>query len=163
MSFKPRISLRTLLAIIMACGICAWLVRGWLYPNRMPGQHFALIGPIDIDRDGRDDRGRLVWMILRNGGLVDYDLPVAGPERGAIGPQTTWYVYDHFRVPGATLPSSYLEAEGRAIKRVRLEGIPPLPLEKFLARLKGEGALKPPIILECGSSGRSARAAEPCR
>jgi hypothetical protein len=92
MSFKPRLSLRTLLAIVAACGVSAWLARGWYYPNRMPGQHFALIGPMDIDRDGRDDRARLAWLILRNGGTVDYELPVDGPASGAISPRTTWCV-----------------------------------------------------------------------
>ncbi len=138
MSFKPRLSLRTLLAIIMACGICARLAKGWLYPNRIPGQHFALVGPIDIDRDGRDDRGRLKWMILRNGGTVDYDLPVAGPASGAIRPRTTWYVYDLFQAPGAKLPATFLKAQDQVIKRLRHDGIPPLPLEKLLARLRGE-------------------------
>jgi hypothetical protein len=50
MSLKPRLSLRALLAIIAVCGASAWLARWCLYSNRMQGQHFALIGPMDIDR-----------------------------------------------------------------------------------------------------------------
>jgi hypothetical protein len=101
----------------------------------MPGQHFALIGPIDIDRDGRDDRARLAWMILRNGGTVDYDLSVAGPASGAIRPLTTWCIYDLFQSPGSKLPAPFLKAQDRVIKQLRRDGIPPLPLEKRLARL----------------------------
>jgi hypothetical protein len=147
----------------MAAGISVRLARGWLYPNRVPGQHFAMIGPIDIDRDGRDDRGRLVWMILRNGGMVDYDLPVAGPPRGAIRPRTTCYIYDDWLVPGATLPASFLKAQDEAIKKARLDDIRPIPLGKFLAILSGEARLGPDAILTCGSSGPAPRAAEPGR
>src|SRR6202044_2278278 len=103
-----------------------------------PAQPFALIGPTDTDRAGRDDRVRLAWMILRNGGTVDYDLPVTGPASGAIRPETTWYVYDHFQAPGSKLPAPFLQAQDRVIKQLRHEGIPPLPLEKLLARLRGE-------------------------
>jgi hypothetical protein len=126
--------LRALLALIAACGTTAWLVRGWLYPNRVPGQHFALIGSMDIDHDGRDDRARLRWMILRNGGTVDFDLPVAGPASGAMGPRTTWYVLDEHQVPGSRLPAPFL---ARVIKQARLDGIRPMPLGRLLNRLGG--------------------------
>jgi len=129
---------RTLLAIIAACGVGAWLAKGWLFPNRMPGQRFALIGPMDIDRDGRDDRARLAWMILRNGGTVDYDLPVAGSASGGISARTTWYVVDDNRVPGWSLPAPFLQARAKAVKQARLAGIRPMPLVRLLARLKGE-------------------------
>jgi hypothetical protein len=53
MPLKPKLSVRRLLAIVAACGVGAWLAKGWLFPNRVPGQHVALIGPMDIDRDDR--------------------------------------------------------------------------------------------------------------
>jgi hypothetical protein len=90
------------------------------------------------DGDGRDDRDRIAWMIFRNGGTVDYDLPVAGPASGAIHPGTTWYVHDLFQAPGSKLPAPFIQAEDQVIKQLRHEGIPPLPLEKLLARLRGE-------------------------
>jgi hypothetical protein len=126
----------TLLALIAACGVSTWLARGWLYPNRMPGQHFALIGPMDIDRDGRDDRPRLTWMILRNGGTVDYDLTVAGTASGAISPRTTWYVVAD--VPRSRLPAPFLAEAKNVIKQARLDGIRPMPLQRLLAGLRGE-------------------------
>ena len=43
---------------------------------------FALIGKIDINRDGKDDRADLIRMIEASGGKVDYDLP---PPRGRQG------------------------------------------------------------------------------
>jgi hypothetical protein len=136
MSLKARLSLRTLLLLVAACGLVAWLTRLWLFPNRILGQSFALIGPIDIDRDGRDDRARLKWMIFRNGGTVDCDLPVAGPAAGSITPATTWYVVDPYtwrwksRVP--------YEATSKAIKQARLAGIRPMPIERLLDRLDGK-------------------------
>ena len=36
---------------------------------------FALIGKIDVNRDGKDDRQDLKRMIEDAGGIVDYDLP----------------------------------------------------------------------------------------
>jgi len=125
-------------AIVAACGVGAWLAKWWLFPNRMPGQRFALIGPMDIDRDGRDDRARLAWMILRNGGTVDYDLPVAGPASGGISARTTGYVVDDNRVPGWSLPVPLREARAKAVKQARLAGIRPMSLVRLLARLNGE-------------------------
>ncbi|MFI5460384.1 MAG: hypothetical protein ACHRXM_33625 [Isosphaerales bacterium] len=138
MSLKPRLSVRTLLAIVAACGLGAWLAKAWLFPNRMLGQRFALIGPMDIDRDGRDDRARLAWMIFRNGGTVDYDLPVAGPASGGINARTTWYVVDDYWVPAWSLPAAFREARAKAVKQARLAGIRPMPLIRLLARLNGE-------------------------
>jgi hypothetical protein len=137
MALKPTVSVRTLMAIVAACGIGACLVKGWLFPNRIPGQHFALIGPMDIDRDGRDDRARLTWMIFRNGGTVDYDMPVAGPASGGISPGTNWYVIGNTWPVGSRLPASFLKAQSKAAKQARLVGIRPMPLERLLALLNG--------------------------
>ena len=147
MSFRPRVSLRTVLATIAACGVGAWLARGWLYPNRMPGQYFALIGPMDIDRDGLDDRDRLRWMIHRNGGMVDYDLPIAGPASGAISPRTTWYVVaDDPRWPWSSLPTSYRAQATKVIKQARVDGVLPMPLMRLLTYLRGEADAPEPVV-----------------
>jgi len=57
---------------------------------------FALIGKMDINRDGKDDRADLIRMIEAAGGIVDYDLPPpdAGKERGKISGYDSWYVID---------------------------------------------------------------------
>ena len=57
---------------------------------------FALIGKIDINRDGKDDRADLIRMIEASGGKVDYDLPPpeAGKERGKLSSRDAWYVED---------------------------------------------------------------------
>jgi hypothetical protein len=149
MSFRPRLSflLRTLLAIIAACGIIAWLARGWLYPNRMLGQHFALIGPMDIDRDGVDDRDWLKSMIHRNGGTVDYDLAVAGPATGAMSRRTTWYVLANIpRSSWPGLPAPFRAQAIKVIKQARLEGVPPMPLMRLSIYLRGEADAPKPVV-----------------
>jgi len=46
-------------------------------------KRFALLGKIDIDRDGVDDRARLKRMIEAAGGVFAYDLPPTGKESGS--------------------------------------------------------------------------------
>ncbi len=156
MSFKLRLSLRGLLAIVAVCGIIAWLARGWLFPKRLQGQRFALVGPIDIDRDGRDDRDRLKWMILRNGGTVDFDLPPqwVGKETGELTPRIDWYVTDDrlplrdisFRCsePMVKMQSKLSARVGEVIKLARQDGVRPMPTERLLKVIRGD--IPSPII-----------------
>ncbi len=51
---------------------------GWSYDHP---QRFALIGKIDVNRDGRDDRAELIRMIEAAGGVVEFDLPPPGVDR----------------------------------------------------------------------------------
>jgi hypothetical protein len=126
-----------LLALIATCCVVAWLVRGWLYPNRIPGQHIALIGPMDIDRDCRDDRARLAMMIVRNGGVVDYDLPVVGLGSGRIGLGTSWYV-EGTPMRGTRIPAPFLKARAVAVSQARENGVRPISIEKLIAKLEGK-------------------------
>ena len=61
---------------------------------------FALIGKIDVNRDGKDDRQDLKRMIEEAGGVVDYDLPPPnyGKETGKLSARISWYVTDE-RMP----------------------------------------------------------------
>ncbi len=51
---------------------------GWSYDHP---QRFALIGKMDVNRDGKDDRGELIRMIEAAGGVVEFDLPPPGVDR----------------------------------------------------------------------------------
>ncbi len=51
---------------------------GWSYDHP---QRYALIGKIDINRDGKDDRAELIRMIEAAGGVVEYDLPPPNTDR----------------------------------------------------------------------------------
>src|SRR5262249_25517791 len=67
-------------------------------PSWSPNQptRFALVGKMDVNRDGRDDRQELKRMIQEAGGVVDFDLPPGdlGKPMGEVTPRIDWYVID---------------------------------------------------------------------
>jgi hypothetical protein len=108
---------------------------------------FALVGKMDVNRDGRDDREELKRMIHEAGGVVDYDLPPIdlGKETGVISPELDWYVIDDrkpFRDINTKQSDASLASEAKLSKRVgeitkeaRLNGIRPMTIGKLLAYL----------------------------
>ncbi len=87
---------------------------------------FALVGKMDVNRDGRDDRAELKRMIQEAGGTVDFDLPPAdlGKETGTLSPRIDWYViddrhaaprylHDEERSPSRSRKSKLNQARGR--------------------------------------------------
>lgn len=109
---------------------------------------FALVGQIDVNRDGRDDRQELKRMIEDAGGVIDYDLPPpnVGKPTGTLSPRIDWYVIDE-RQPlrqvynsgkseqFLTMQNTLAQKKGEAIKEARLNGIRPMPIERLLAFL----------------------------
>jgi hypothetical protein len=109
---------------------------------------FALIGKIDVNRDGKDDREDLKRMIEEAGGVVDYDLPPPGygRESGKLTARVSWYVTDE-RMPlrevfearnsdaGIAAQAAFEKRRGQAIKEARSEGIRPLELSRLLGYL----------------------------
>jgi hypothetical protein len=105
---------------------------------------FALIGKMDVNRDGRDDREELKRMITDAGGVVDYDLPPVhlGKETGKLTPRIDWYVIDdrlpfhevyNSRSQSNLLNESQLQKRmGEVIKEARLDGIRPMPIGRLL-------------------------------
>jgi hypothetical protein len=105
---------------------------------------FALIGKIDINRDGKDDREDLKRMIEAAGGIVDYDLPPpeAGKESGKLSGRDAWYVVDtrppfhdvYGNKPKITAGENaeFLKKQSEAIRDARLEGVRPMPIERLL-------------------------------
>ncbi len=53
---------------------------------------FALIGNMDIDGDGKDDRETLETLIADRGGRVTFDLPPTGKTTGELTLDTRWLV-----------------------------------------------------------------------
>ncbi len=51
---------------------------GWSYDHP---QRFGLIGKLDTNRDGKDDRADIIRMIEAAGGVVEFDLPPPGVDR----------------------------------------------------------------------------------
>ena len=108
---------------------------------------FALIGKMDVNRDGRDDRADLKRMIVAAGGVVDYDLPPpeAGKEAGQLTGRDSWYVFDD-RMPfvlefktgkeGTTLEQEeFIKKKSEAIKEARLLGVRPMEIGRLLTYL----------------------------
>lgn len=107
---------------------------------------FALIGKIDVNRDGRDDRAELKRMIEAAGGIVDYDLPPpgAGKESGELTGRVAWYVFDE-RMPFVTEyktsevttaeEADHLKKKSDAMREARLAGVRPMPVERALSYL----------------------------
>src|SRR5262249_25982695 len=105
---------------------------------------FALLGKMDVNRDGKDDREDLKRMIEEAGGEVAFDLPPVfiGKETGKLTPQIDWYVIDD-RIPfhevtnprseGNLLYEAQLQKRmGEVIREARLDGIRPLPIGRLL-------------------------------
>jgi hypothetical protein len=105
---------------------------------------FALIGKIDLNRDGRDDREDLKRMIESAGGIVDYDLPPpdAGREKGKLTGRDAWYViderpayyevYSKSKTVTANENSDFLKRQSEMIREARLNGVRPMPIERLL-------------------------------
>lgn len=115
-------------------------------PNRP--QRFALIGKIDMNRDGRDDRADLKRLIAAAGGVVDFDhpLPSDGQPQGELNPLISYYIIDE-RDPIRT-PSnmrsvreldqsalSFAQDKTELMRQAREFGIRPLPVERLLDSL----------------------------
>jgi hypothetical protein len=115
-----------------------------VYSPAFGKQTFALIGKIDVDRDGKDDRDNLKRMILAAGGEVAFDLPPpgAGTRSGELTPDIDWYVLDDrgaFR-PGteanagasAEEEAKFQKEQSAALTEARLAGIRPIRISRLL-------------------------------
>ncbi len=136
---------------------------------------FALIGKIDVNRDGKDDRQDLKRLIEEAGGIVDYDLPPPGygNESGKLTARDSWYVIDERRPLRDQLEaksdravaeqSKFEERRGQVIKQARAEGIRPMPLQRLLAYLGYNMGTAPIGRAEAVNSGALRRLQEPRR
>ena len=132
-------------------------------PNRP--LRFALIGKIDVNRDGTDDRDTMRRMIEAAGGIVEYDLPPPrdGVERGKISPQIDWYVIETNASPYGTrqarnqdigrataenenkndataaaaddLDKTYLDRKTAVLRECVDDGIRPMPVSRLVSYL----------------------------
>ena len=114
---------------------------------------FALIGKIDVNRDGKDDRQDLKRMIEEAGGIVDYDLPPPnhGKESGKLSARISWYVTDE-RMPlrevfeartdaGLAAQAQFDKRFGQAIKERGARASGPCPWAVFWRTLATRWAL----------------------
>jgi hypothetical protein len=119
-------------------------------------REFALIGKIDIDRNGFDDRADLKRMIESRGGKVVYDLPPpgVGVESGVLTPSCSYYVIDNSKPiragveekAGATdaEEQAFAQKKTKALEEARLSGVRAISLERLLRMLNySYGEAKP--------------------
>jgi hypothetical protein len=120
---------------------------------------FALVGKIDVNRDGVDDRADLKRMIEAAGGIVDYDLPPphVGKESGKLTGRDAWYVIDErpsLREQFANVKISLADSEtfdkkkSEVIKEAKLNGVRPMPIERLLPYLGYDFAAPRPSGVE---------------
>jgi hypothetical protein len=134
-----------------------------IYSPSFGKKTYALIGKIDIDRDGVDDREDLKRLIRASGGEVTYDLPPTnvGRESGKLTPLTTWYVQDgrdpirgvlaRKGVGSDELDGTFYAKQRDALRLARLEGIRPIAIQRLLDLLGYEFGAKVPGRVEAKS------------
>lgn len=114
-------------------------------PAWQPGRNvqFALIGKMDINGDGQDDREIIKNLITQNGAQVTMDLPPSGRQEGELTENTRWLVIgEELKVSKNGLDAS---SEGVAKKRAEIEfqakalGISKINLDKLMGWLRGSG------------------------
>ena len=78
-------------------------------------ERFALVGKIDMNRDGKDDRADLIRLIEQSGGMVEYDLPPPGVDRtpGRLAVERA------FAKAGETVPPVTGRGSGRISPRAK--------------------------------------------
>jgi len=125
-------------------------------PIWSPGQrrHFALLGFMDLDGDGRSDLETVRNLITMNGGVVDYVLDESG-EQGTMSVNTRYLVKgDPPNVKGGAAGDKkideYVKDYGKALKRAESLGVQTLALSDLLQRM---GWKQPSSLIRFGRGG----------
>lgn len=109
-------------------------------------ERFALIGKMDMNRDGKDDRADLKRLIEASGGIIEYDLPPpgAGRESGQLSSLCKFYVVDErppltIQARNRTGPSEeekeFFKKQTEAMREARSLGVHPIAIEDLLTYL----------------------------
>ncbi len=121
-----------------------------VYSAAFGKKKFALIGRMDINRDGRDDRDTVRRMIEMSGGEVSYDLPPPGQgtEKGQLAATIDWAVTDDStpifggRAGSVTTlrdiskeTGDFLKRRSDVVKEAGRLGLQPMPLTKLAGYL----------------------------
>lgn len=113
-----------------------------VYSVAIGNRQFALVGKIDMNRDGKDDRADVKRLIEMNGGKVVYDLPPPGKghESGKISASVDWLITDELppiytreREVGDPTPEDkdFFKRRTEIIHEAHSLGIRPMPLFKL--------------------------------
>ncbi|RMF37000.1 MAG: hypothetical protein D6753_18370 [Planctomycetota bacterium] len=115
-------------------------------PGRVVG--FALVGLLDINGDGRDDREQVKELIKLAGGKVDEEIDPQGNRTGpGMTPNTSFLVLGtDLSIPENVSPELQEQYKARQetyaafIAEARRKGIISISLDKLMGYLKAEGA-----------------------
>lgn len=128
-------------------------------PAWQPGRKvvFGLVGKLDIDGDGKDDRETIKSLIAQSGAEISVDLRPDGRMEGALTVNTRYLVIgDEFKVIGGVLDGA---TEVMAKRRAELEqqakamGVGRINLDKLMSYLRGSGEED---VVPLGSATRAA-------
>lgn len=108
--------------------------------NASEPQEFALIGKLDLNRDGKDDRDDVKRLIAFSGGKVTYELVLRKGEtveEGKLSGKVAWYVDDDRplsieQLNALSVAERDFEArKNEVLREARSLGIRPLPLTRL--------------------------------
>jgi len=135
-----------------------------LYSTAFGQKRFALVGRLDLNHDGKDDRDVVQRMIRAAGGVVVYDLapPPFQQERGELTAQTDWIVTDDAlgradRRPGDMKKddAEFLGKKSSMVTKARDLGVQPMPLSKLASYLGYNPQMSLPGRVESFDAARS--------
>jgi hypothetical protein len=131
-------------------------------PTFKKGQriHFALVGMMDIDGDGKADQARVKAIITSGGGVVDAELLDDGSIAGKLTTETNYLVQG--KKPDDKSNMKLTDGYTRMIGEASTLGIQPITLDKLLDKM-GYIAEKRVTDLSRGGSGGIGSRKEPFR
>jgi hypothetical protein len=88
-------------------------------------EHFAIIGRVDLDGDGIDNRDRLRSMITLSGGVIDAEVDNDGKVTGKLDVSTRYLIE-------GDVPPKAKPAADKLLTEARLLGVERIGLDKFL-------------------------------
>ena len=104
-----------------------------------PGQktHFALVGFMDIDKDGKSDRNLIRTLIARNGGVIDAEVLDDGSRDGKITINTRYLVQGE--QANEKSKAEALRSYSQMIKEASDLGVETISVERLLSDMGWRG------------------------
>lgn len=105
-----------------------------------PGQktHFALIGFMDVDGDGKSDRALVRSLILQNGGEIDAEVTDEGSRKGKLSINTRFLVQGERANEKSSAEA--LQASSQMLKEADELGIEKISVERLLSDMGWRGS-----------------------
>jgi hypothetical protein len=117
-----------------------------------PGQktHFALVGFMDVDGDGKSDRALIRSLIAQNGGEVDAEVLDDGTRKGKLSINTRYLVQGERANEKSSADA--LQASSTMLKEAEDLGVEKISVERLLSDMGWRGSERT-VSAASGSSG----------